>query len=251
VEKEREPIPERCPQCDLELKPDFSYCPNCGQKRIKRKEKIGDIVQNFLGDYLAFDSKLSLSLRPLLFKPGFLTREYLKGKRTKYITPLRLYIFISLIFFLILNWQYRDTPTMEARFWDDFFGNYLPKIFFLFLPLFALYVGLVFRKRHSGYVSNLILSLHFHAFAFLILILYLIVSKVLYALGLVYINFGLLGFNFIWMAIYLFQSFSRVMELPKRKVLFRYLVFLIIYSASVLLVLFGILALATLRSQVL
>lgn len=242
---------DRCPQCGREMETDFDFCPSCGQKRIKRKEKISDLISNFLGDYLAYDSKLALSLRPLLFNPGFLTLEYLKGKRTKYITPLRLYIFISLIFFLILNWQYRDTTDAESRFWNEFFGNYLPKIFFLFLPLFALYVGLVFRKRHTGYVSNLILSLHFHAFAFFILLIYLLLSKLIAAVGLVYLNFGLLAGILIWSAVYLYKSFSVVMELPLKKVFWRFILFCFLYAASILAVLLGILTVATLKNQVL
>jgi hypothetical protein len=39
----------------------------------------------------------------LLFKPGFLTREFLSGRRARYLPPLRLYLVLSVLFFLILG----------------------------------------------------------------------------------------------------------------------------------------------------
>jgi len=58
---------------------------------------------DFFGDYFAFDSRLFRSLRPLLLKPGFLTREYLNGRRNSYILPLRFYLFTTVVFFLIVS----------------------------------------------------------------------------------------------------------------------------------------------------
>ncbi|MFI5130509.1 MAG: DUF3667 domain-containing protein, partial [Chitinophagales bacterium] len=40
-------------------------------------------------------------LKDLLFKPGFLTREYMKGRRVNYLNPIRMYVFTSAIFFLV------------------------------------------------------------------------------------------------------------------------------------------------------
>jgi hypothetical protein len=55
-----------------------------------------------MGTYLSFDSKFSRTLIPVLFKPGFLTNEYREGRRAMYIPPIRLFVFVSIIFFLIL-----------------------------------------------------------------------------------------------------------------------------------------------------
>ncbi|HEX4618103.1 MAG TPA: DUF3667 domain-containing protein [Steroidobacteraceae bacterium] len=48
------------------------------------------------------DSRLWATLRALLFKPGFLTREFLDGRRARYLPPVRLYLVLSVIFFLAL-----------------------------------------------------------------------------------------------------------------------------------------------------
>ncbi|MDQ7054838.1 MAG: DUF3667 domain-containing protein [candidate division KSB1 bacterium] len=60
------------------------------------------MLSEFFGDLLSFDSRLLRTLLPLLFKPGQLTRNYLAGQRIRYVPPVRLYIFISFLFFLSL-----------------------------------------------------------------------------------------------------------------------------------------------------
>ncbi len=92
-----------CPNCDKEFDKDFDYCPYCGQK--KSKQRIG--LKNFISDYLSanfnFDSKIFLTLKLLLLKPAFLTKEFFRGRQSKYIPPIRLYLFISLAYFFIFS----------------------------------------------------------------------------------------------------------------------------------------------------
>jgi len=59
------------------------------------------IGESFL-DYFHFDSKFFRTLVPLLFKPGQLTLEYMKGKRKSYVEPFRLFLVVSVIYFLLL-----------------------------------------------------------------------------------------------------------------------------------------------------
>jgi hypothetical protein len=42
-----------------------------------------------------------VTLKDLLFKPGFLTKEYMKGRRKNYLHPVRMYVFTSAVFFLV------------------------------------------------------------------------------------------------------------------------------------------------------
>lgn len=58
-----------------------------------------------LGHYFHFDSTLFNSLGPLITKPGYLTLEYIKGKRASHFPPVTMYLFISLIFFLSVSIQ--------------------------------------------------------------------------------------------------------------------------------------------------
>jgi hypothetical protein len=93
---------ELCLNCEIELD-DHNYCPNCGQLNTDKKVSLKTLLQDFLGDYFTFDSKLIHSLEPLIKKPGQLTEEYNRGKRVRYILPLRLYIFFSILFFFVIS----------------------------------------------------------------------------------------------------------------------------------------------------
>lgn len=94
---------DTCLNCGFPLKETDNFCPNCGQENRNKKVPLKLIFKDFLGDYYTFDSKFFRSLFPLIFKPGFLTNEYNSGKRTKYIPPLRMYIFISILFFFVVG----------------------------------------------------------------------------------------------------------------------------------------------------
>ena len=58
------------------------------------------MIGEFIEDLLHADHRIWRTLKPLLFRPGLLTAEYLRGRRVSYTSPFRLYIVLSLIFFL-------------------------------------------------------------------------------------------------------------------------------------------------------
>src|ERR1700754_4875958 len=77
------------------------YCQVCGQENIEPKETFWSMLRHFLEDITHFDGKFFVSMKDLLFKPGFLSSEYIKGRRAKYLHPVRMYVFTSAIFFLV------------------------------------------------------------------------------------------------------------------------------------------------------
>lgn len=78
------------------------YCHVCGQENLEPKETVWHLVQHFFNDITHFDGKFFESVRFLIKKPGFLSREYMAGRRASYLNPIRLYVFTSAIFFIIL-----------------------------------------------------------------------------------------------------------------------------------------------------
>lgn len=77
------------------------YCHNCGQENIEPKESVWHLILHFFNDVTHFDGKFFSTLKDLLFKPGFLSREYMRGRRASYLNPIRMYLFTSFVFFLI------------------------------------------------------------------------------------------------------------------------------------------------------
>ena len=75
------------------------YCWRCGQRAESRVISLRRLLAELLGDLFELDSRLWRSLLPLLWRPGFLTNEYLAGRQVRYVPPFRLYVVLSLAFF--------------------------------------------------------------------------------------------------------------------------------------------------------
>lgn len=79
------------------------YCGQCGQSVESTLRYFWSVLLHLLDDIFSFDSRASRTLRPLMLSPGFLTNEYVQGRRVHYVPPLRLYLFISIVFFISLK----------------------------------------------------------------------------------------------------------------------------------------------------
>ncbi len=76
------------------------YCQDCGQENVVVKESFWHLIIHLIEDITHFDGKLWVTLKYLLFKPAFLTKQYMIGKRATYLHPIKMYVFISAVFFL-------------------------------------------------------------------------------------------------------------------------------------------------------
>lgn len=76
------------------------FCHVCGQENIEPKESFWHLVTHFVYDITHFDGKFFSTVKYLLLKPGFLSREYIAGRRMRYLNPIKMYVFISAFFFL-------------------------------------------------------------------------------------------------------------------------------------------------------
>jgi hypothetical protein len=90
-----------CSNCKAQL--NGPYCAQCGQDSESTIKYFWLVMLHLLDDIFSFDSRASRTLWPLLTRPGFLTNEYILGRRVFYVPPLRLYLFISIIFFISLK----------------------------------------------------------------------------------------------------------------------------------------------------
>lgn len=77
------------------------FCHVCGQENLQPKETVWQLVTHFFNDITHFDGKFFQTLKVLLLRPGFLSKEYILGRRASYLNPVRMYVFTSAIFFLL------------------------------------------------------------------------------------------------------------------------------------------------------
>ncbi len=87
-----------CRNCGSELS--GPYCSQCGQKDKDVHIPVKELASELVEIIPAFDERLFKTIRPLFMRPGFLTLEYLSGKRKQFLSPFKLYFFISFVFFL-------------------------------------------------------------------------------------------------------------------------------------------------------
>jgi Protein of unknown function (DUF3667) len=213
-----------CRNCGADA-PDL-YCPHCGQGTKEHPPTFREFIHEFLLHYFAAEGRLWRTLDALVLHPGRLTIEYLRGRRLVYVTPLRLYLTVSVVFFLL--WKIAAAPDNErvaaafhrsltdghsvfsivdlgfaraVRNADGSFEcslpaslckriqvrvlqqpgqlenrvsrlpselvNHLSTAVFLLLPLFALYLQILYRKPTYG--EHFLFALHVHSFWFLVM----------------------------------------------------------------------------------
>lgn len=247
-----------CRNCDAAIS--GNYCHQCGQATHLHVPSAREFLHEFIAHYVALEGKLWRSLKLLLFKPGFLSREYIEGRRVRYIEPLRLYLSFSIIFFAlfkiggveIANFggdaetppalsapaaaappKQAESPKSAREFEDKskrllgrlsprleqgadrffatsskdkgeaakrVFFSYTPYAIFLMMPVFALYLKLLYLGSGRRYGEHFLFALHSNAFAFLLLSLFMLAD----------------GWNFVrlvllaWLLFYLPTAMRRV-----------------------------------------
>ena len=247
-----------CPNCQTPLVSGENYCPQCGQENSNKDVSLKILISDFIEDYFTFDSKFFNSLRPLIFKPGEMTRHFLDGKRKRYIQPIRLFLFLSFIYFGLAylgsgDWTSSiiidgDEPNQEQTklFYEALKRNVNVLVFF-FTPFQALLVMLFFRsEKRNHYASYFVWTLHIFS-------LWLIIGILRLGIGLVfqeiesdtayYAELVISFLLFIYLLRYAYLSLLRVFEKPYTW--FRFILLIVLSSALfVLLALIWILFLA-------
>jgi hypothetical protein len=218
-----------------------NFCGNCGQRLHSPVHSVWHFVQEATEDLTHADSRLWRTLLALLLKPGFLTREFLNGRRASYLPPVRLYLVLSVVFFLLAAsgggrvavvglehpdrgapkltvsaltttphpgesleqrqaricgrieyhgwWSTRIEPAMrkgctqyvadQGHAVREAFYHALPRAMFVFLPLLAGLMTLLYRHPRRYYIEHLLLLLHNHAFVFLTVAISWLLQRVL------------------------------------------------------------------------
>jgi hypothetical protein len=179
------------------------FCASCGQAADVHVPTSRELVLEALEGITHSDSRLWRTLKLLWFSPGELTQEFIAGRRAAYLPPFRLYLVLSVVFFVtaslspsrnhILVMDPRGQQVdckqvemvMRGRDWGPriahmctemkrdngerlwhFVVSDAPKAMFIFVPLIALLHMLMYWRPRHRYVEHLLFFLHVHAFFF-------------------------------------------------------------------------------------
>jgi len=188
--------PESCRNCGWEV--DRNYCPNCGQHIGNHNNRLWPLILEFLDEFLRFDSKLFRTIGPLVRHPGLLTRQWAEGKRVAHISPLKLYVTLSALFFIeltlrgtpavpfitdpnpvagqniselssrwILGSQGHELSHIDRKSLVEHFFMHLPAASLVLVPLTALILTALYARQNVNYVEHLVFILHYNCFCFL------------------------------------------------------------------------------------
>lgn len=95
-----------CRNCGASLRGD--YCHHCGQREGRGELFFLQALGEVTGDVFTWDSRFWRTLIPLMLLPGFLTAEFIAGRRARYLPPFRLYLIISFVLFLVVSFTTAD-----------------------------------------------------------------------------------------------------------------------------------------------
>jgi hypothetical protein len=111
---------DTCTNCGAALAGEF--CHACGQKRfVESDRRLGHLLHQFVASVTDLDGRVWRTIRALLFAPGLLSREYFAGRRARWLSPVSLFLTISVVYFLApirggdLTLQFNQQVSPEVR----------------------------------------------------------------------------------------------------------------------------------------
>lgn len=139
-----------CRNCQTEI--DSAYCPTCGQQDVDLERPIRSLIGDVVKETFELDGRAALTIKTLFRYPGMLTEEFLAGRRRTYTPALRLYLVISISFFVLVAWVAQSglllapgqDPGFDAALQARFMSDDLPRLMFV---CFAAYVCAAIEDR--------------------------------------------------------------------------------------------------------
>ena len=193
----KEDISFTCTNCQKESC--GSYCCYCGQKRFYRNDfRFSKSIRDVLSEFFDLESTLGRTLKVLITSPGTLTADFLKGKQKNYVGPVKLYLIVIAVNFLVYSYldEYSLVNVALLKSWSQSSTRFqaaienaqvksgqdvstfyhlvnskvneiLPVLLYLLIFSQALILKIQFRRYSRYYIEHLIFCLHFMAFGFL------------------------------------------------------------------------------------
>jgi hypothetical protein len=106
----------RCLNCGEALH--GAFCGACGQRSVPANPSVSELAGDAWHELSGYDGRVAETFRNLL-RPGRLTIDYLRGRRARYLSPVRLYLIASVVYFLAAASAPENASGLRIGVWDD------------------------------------------------------------------------------------------------------------------------------------
>ncbi len=253
-----------CANCGARLAGPF--CAECGQKARVANPTIREFAHELVEELFSYDGRIYRSMWLLFARPGFLTREAFADRRASYVSPLRLYLVFSVLFFaafafapnlINVNFTYKPSaneqadpavdPRSDPKYIERKRGeirsavnevttHWVPHAMFVLMPVFAGLVMLSRRKSGRTYPEHLYFAMHVHAVAFCAATLVVLANIVVVP----YLSTGAKVIGLLFVATHFLRAFRYTYDTTGFGALWRTTVISLLYSILLVGVLIAI-----------
>jgi len=95
------------------------HCYHCGQPMKGLVRRFSSVLGDIADTLFEIDTRLTRTVAPLLLRPGYLSCEYFAGRRVRYVSPVRLFFFVSVLAFFVAQWMFDRSSTQTIQVDDD------------------------------------------------------------------------------------------------------------------------------------
>ena len=222
-----------CKNCQTTLRTDFSYCPGCGAKVIRKRITLKNLWTDFAERFFNLDNTVLKTISHLFTQPEQVIGGYLNGQRKKYLNPISYFTIAltlsGLLVFIIQRFYGAEvfdfshgagqaTPEFAKK-WAEIVFDLNAFFFVMYIPVLAFPAYLIMNKAKYNFPENLIVFIyilaHYSVCSFPVSLVsvaidpagYLDLSRVVIGLMLVYCIYVLQRLHhFSWKALFLRSS---------------------------------------------
>lgn len=225
-----------------------AFCPSCGQEYAAADRlSLWGLMADFVDDLFPFDLRFFRTLRLLVLRPGFLSREYVVGRRIAYLPPFEIFALVVLLYAVVaefsggtilsqlsedstlLTWAEEAGESVEdyRGHLDEVASAVQPFLAFVFVPLFAGVLALVQARRRVALAAHAVFVLHFLSFWLLLLIPMALLPRGAFPLWMLLLTYGPL----VYLTIALRRVYSQTWPRTLGKAVVVWLLFLALIAA--------------------
>ncbi|RNC89407.1 MAG: DUF3667 domain-containing protein [Allomuricauda sp.] len=163
----------QCKNCDNNLRTDFSFCPACGAKVVRKRITLKNLFYDVVERYLNVDNTFLKTVFHMISKPQYVADGYISGVRRKYLNPISyiaIALFLSGISVLIMRkyaWDKIDFSVLAGqangegmRKTLEFTMDYNNLIYLLYVPVIAIGGIALFNKKNYNISEHIIIGLY-------------------------------------------------------------------------------------------